>query len=60
MSPDGNFIAVGGPGDNRGVGATWVFKWNGSYFAEFDKIVGITSEDMPPSLGTTLIQEIES
>lgn len=32
MSSDGRFLAAGGPGDNAGMGATWIFQFNGSTY----------------------------
>lgn len=63
VSPEGNFIAVGAPGDNVNVGATWVFNWNGSYFTEFGKVVGKfkkTKGDIEPSQGTIYFKRLKS
>ena len=34
LSPDGKPAAIGGPGDNEGVGAAWVFRRRGSTWAQ--------------------------
>lgn len=40
-SDEGTFIAVGGPRDNRGVGATWIFIKDGSSYQQLgNKLVG--------------------
>ena len=41
ISADGNTIVVGGPGDNSGVGAAWVFTRNaGMWLQQGSKLVG--------------------
>lgn len=42
LSSDGTFLAVGGPGDNNGLGATWIFVYDGSstYQQLGEKLVG--------------------
>ena len=41
LSADGNTAVVGGPGDNSGVGAIWVFKRSGGAWSQQgDKLVG--------------------
>ena len=31
LSSDGNIVAIGGPGDNGGMGATWIFTRSGGH-----------------------------
>ena len=41
ISPDGNTALVGGPGDNSGVGATWMFTRSGGVWTQLGgKMVG--------------------
>lgn len=40
LSRDGAYLAVGGYGENNGVGAAWIFKYNGSTFNQMYKLVG--------------------
>ena len=42
LSSDGSILAVGGPLDNNNVGATWLFRYDGSggYTQLGDKLVG--------------------
>eukprot|EP01136_Pigoraptor_vietnamica_P022444 Opistho-1_new@73603 len=41
ISADGNTIVEGGPGDNSGSGAVWVFRFNGtSWVQQGNKLVG--------------------
>lgn len=44
LSRNGEFLAVGGPGDQSGVGATWVFHFDGSSYKQIgSKLVGTNS-----------------
>lgn len=48
LSSDGHMLAVGGPSDKMGIGATWLFKYDGSTFQQIgDKIIGIGSSGGP-------------
>ncbi len=41
ISSDGNFIAMGGPGDNNFIGAVWIFnRNNGMWAQQGSKLVG--------------------
>lgn len=41
LSSNGSLLAVGGPFDNDKVGATWVFKYNGSNYSKLgSKLIG--------------------
>jgi hypothetical protein len=41
LSADGNTLAVGGTGDNSGIGATWIFiRTNGTWTQQGNKLVG--------------------
>lgn len=41
LSGDGRFLAVGGPQDNYGTGATWIFEFNGTMYIQLGyKLVG--------------------
>jgi hypothetical protein len=41
LSCDGNILAIGGPGDNNNLNATWMFTRNGTIWTqEGDKLVG--------------------
>ena len=41
LSSDGSTAIVGGPGDNNGQGAAWVYTWNGSVWTQQgNKLVG--------------------
>ena len=40
LSADGNIVMVGGPNDNGGVGAAWVFARRGGDWTEEKKLVG--------------------
>jgi hypothetical protein len=41
LSSDGNTLAVGGPGDNSNMGATWIFTRSGTIWTQQDKLVGV-------------------
>lgn len=42
LSFDGQVLAVGGPGDNNKLGATWIFECDGSRYKQLGiKLVGI-------------------
>ena len=46
LSSDGHLLAVGGPWDNNGIGAVWIFVSDGStgsYHQMGDKLVGSTA-----------------
>jgi hypothetical protein len=44
ISADGQYIASGGIEDNSGVGAVWVFKYDGQGYSQYgDKIIGTGS-----------------
>jgi hypothetical protein len=48
LSSDGYMLAVGGPSDKTGIGATWLFKYDGSTFQQVgDKIISIGSSGGP-------------
>src|SRR5207248_2473974 len=57
LSADGNTALVGGPGDNTGIGAAWVFTRTGSTWSQQgNKLVGTggtrpTYEDQGDSVG---------
>lgn len=41
ISRDGNTVAIGGYQDNSGIGATWIFVWNGtSWSQQGSKLIG--------------------
>lgn len=40
ISGDGNTVIIGGPNDNNGIGAAWVFVKNGTTWTEQAKLVG--------------------
>jgi hypothetical protein len=40
LSADGNTAIVGGPGDNAGVGAAWIFTRTGTTWSQQQKLVG--------------------
>ena len=41
LSSDGGILAVGGPVDDNGKGATWIFVFDGSTYLQLgDKLVG--------------------
>lgn len=48
LSADGNTLAVGGPGDNDGHGAVWIFTRSGGVWTEQTKLLGAQS-DWPAS-----------
>jgi FG-GAP-like repeat/FG-GAP repeat len=51
LSADGNTAVVGGPGDNAGLGAAWVFtRSNGLWTQQGGKLVG-TGAIGPPNIG---------
>lgn len=57
LSSDGHILVVGGPYDNNGVGATWVFENNGSTYQQLGrKLVGLGSRCIKSAgmLGTGL------
>lgn len=35
FSSDGNYLAVGAPGDDYNTGATWIFFWSGTTYVQF-------------------------
>jgi hypothetical protein len=39
ISPAAGYIALSSPDDNSGVGATWIYNWTGSTWAEQQKII---------------------
>src|SRR5262249_49578718 len=41
LSADGNTAIIGGPGDNKYVGAAWVFTRSGGIWSPQTKLVGI-------------------
>lgn len=48
LSGDGRLLAVGGAVDDGGVGATWVFQYNGSHYIQIgQKLVGSGYVDWP-------------
>lgn len=48
LSSDGNTLAVGGPNDNSGTGATWIFIRNNTVWSQNDvKLVGSNSLGSP-------------
>ena len=49
ISADGNTIVAGGPDDNNGVGAAWIFTRTGSVWSQQAKLVGndYTPNDYP-------------
>lgn len=48
LSTDGTFLAFGGPEDDDGIGATWVFLFNGSSYEQLgNKLIGADSERLP-------------
>jgi hypothetical protein len=54
ISADGNTIAEGGPGDNSGKGALWVFTRNGSTWTQQgNKLVG-TGNNGPAAQGSSV------
>lgn len=64
LSADGLFLAVGGPYENMGLGATWVFRYDASsksYKQLGDKLVAnhpeSTSKLFLLLLGKVLLQE---
>jgi hypothetical protein len=40
LSADGTILAVGGYGNNSGVGATWIFQKTSGVWAQVDKLIG--------------------
>jgi hypothetical protein len=54
LSSDGNTALVGGPGDNKGIGAAWVFERSGStWFQPHPKFTG-NGEDGMGRFGTAV------
>jgi hypothetical protein len=51
LSADGNTAIVGGPGDNSGVGAAWVYTRSGGVWAQW---VGLATAHKPGRRGSTL------
>lgn len=46
LSQDGSILAVGGPGDNAGRGATWIFEKIDGLWTQQSKIIGIIESDL--------------
>ncbi len=46
LSFDGNTLAIGGPLDNTGVGAVWIYARTGSTWLFMTKIVGVGSNEL--------------
>lgn len=42
LSADGNTAIIGGPGDNGGLGAAWIFRRSGGWAQAFSKMLGAT------------------
>ncbi len=56
LSSDGKTLAVGGPSDDGGKGATWIFVLNGSTFQQLGrKLVGSGSVGSFVRQGKTII-----
>ncbi|MGO8905290.1 MAG: hypothetical protein ACLQMH_06650 [Solirubrobacteraceae bacterium] len=51
LSPDGKTAVIGGPGDNEGVGAAWVFRRRGSTWAQWGSKLTGSDEIGPGSFG---------
>ena len=47
ISPDGNTVAIGGPLDNLGVGATWIFTRSGTTWTQQVKLIGTGGSSYP-------------
>lgn len=39
LSSDGTFLAVGGPAYSNGIGAVWLFKYDGSTYRQIDALM---------------------
>lgn len=55
-SSNGRIIAVGGPGDNNGIGATWIFSYNGSTYKQLGKKLVGTGSSGSSQQGNECIQ----
>lgn len=40
ISADGGTVIIGGPGDNNGLGAAWIFRKSGNWAQTFSKMLG--------------------
>lgn len=40
LSSDGTLLAIGGPGDNGSIGATWIFAYSNGTWAQVNKLIG--------------------
>ena len=58
LSSDGSILAVGGDLDNEYVGATWMFRYDGSggYTQLGDKLVGTTAISLYPFQGNNSLR----
>ena len=63
ISTTGNTIAVGGPGDNSNVGATWIYQWSGvgpigptgpTWIQQSSKIIGSDVSQTSQGYGVAL------
>jgi hypothetical protein len=54
MSSDGNTVLVGGPGDEEGPGAVWVFTRSGETWAQQGAKLTASGEIGPANLGTSI------
>lgn len=53
LSADGNTLAVGGSKNNGGIGATWVFAWNGTIWGQQQMLTGTLGTGTTQSQGVS-------
>ena len=53
LSANGNTAIIGGPVDNNGIGATWVFTRSGGVWGQQAKLVGTGAVGSFPEQGTS-------
>ena len=59
LSPDGKTAVIGGPGDNEGVGAAWVFRRRGSTWVQWGSKLTGSDEIGPGSFGEQLSNVVD-
>jgi len=54
ISGDGNTFIFGGPNDNAGIGAAWIYNWNGTAWLETIKLIPTLPYSGEPGYGSVV------